>query len=81
MKLKRTVLGPVLVALVAFVSGGWLLQQGGGAGGNGFDPRHLRRGAARASRATTWTSTPPTSSTRWRSRGCSTSWAIRTPPS
>jgi carboxyl-terminal processing protease len=28
MKLKRTVLGPVLVAGVAFVSGGWLLQRG-----------------------------------------------------
>ncbi len=28
MKLKRTVLGPVLVASVAVVSGGWLLQQG-----------------------------------------------------
>lgn len=30
MKLKRTVLGPVMVAAVAMVSGGWLLQQGGG---------------------------------------------------
>ena len=28
MKLRRTVLGPVLVAGVAFVSGGWLLQRG-----------------------------------------------------
>jgi carboxyl-terminal processing protease len=28
MKLKRTILGPILVALVAFVSGGWLLQRG-----------------------------------------------------
>ena len=28
MKLKRTILGPVLVALFAFVSGGWLLQRG-----------------------------------------------------
>jgi carboxyl-terminal processing protease len=28
MKLKRTVLGPALVAGVAFVSGGWLLQRG-----------------------------------------------------
>src|SRR5690554_914394 len=27
MKLKRTLLGPVLVAAVAFVSGGWLLQR------------------------------------------------------
>ncbi|HET8654975.1 MAG TPA: S41 family peptidase [Longimicrobiaceae bacterium] len=29
MKLKRTVLGPVLVGAVALASGGWLLQQGG----------------------------------------------------
>ncbi|CAN5801748.1 hypothetical protein BH23GEM3_BH23GEM3_08990 [soil metagenome] len=28
MKLKRTVLGPALVAGVAFISGGWLLQRG-----------------------------------------------------
>jgi dTMP kinase len=28
MKLKRTLLGPLVVALVAFVSGGWLLQRG-----------------------------------------------------
>src|SRR5690606_17443331 len=28
MKLKRTVLGPILVALFAFISGGWLLQRG-----------------------------------------------------
>jgi carboxyl-terminal processing protease len=28
MKLKRTVLGPALIAGVAFVSGGWLLQRG-----------------------------------------------------
>lgn len=28
MKLKRTIVAPALVALVAFVSGGWLLQQG-----------------------------------------------------
>jgi carboxyl-terminal processing protease len=28
MKLKRTILGPALVACVAFVSGGWLLQRG-----------------------------------------------------
>ncbi|HET7274399.1 MAG TPA: S41 family peptidase [Longimicrobiaceae bacterium] len=33
MKLKRTFLGPVLVVLVAFVSGGWLLQRGAGEGG------------------------------------------------
>ncbi len=31
MKLKRTILGPVLVALFAFVSGGWLLQRGASA--------------------------------------------------
>jgi len=28
MKLKRTIMGPILVALFAFVSGGWLLQRG-----------------------------------------------------
>ncbi|CAN5840753.1 hypothetical protein BH23GEM6_BH23GEM6_09530 [soil metagenome] len=28
MKLKRTLLGPLMVVLVAFVSGGWLLQRG-----------------------------------------------------
>jgi carboxyl-terminal processing protease len=28
MKLKRTILGPMLVALFAFASGGWLLQRG-----------------------------------------------------
>ena len=27
MKLKRAVIGPVLVASVAFVSGGWLMQR------------------------------------------------------
>ncbi|MEX2583591.1 MAG: S41 family peptidase [Gemmatimonadota bacterium] len=32
MKLKRTILGPILVALFAFVSGGWLLQRGVEAG-------------------------------------------------
>jgi carboxyl-terminal processing protease len=32
MKLKRTILGPILVALFAFVSGGWLLQRGVDAG-------------------------------------------------
>lgn len=31
MKLKRTILGPILVAMFAFVSGGWLLQRGAGA--------------------------------------------------
>jgi carboxyl-terminal processing protease len=29
MKLKRTIIGPILVALFAIVSGGWLLQRGG----------------------------------------------------
>lgn len=33
MKLKRTILGPSLVAVVAIVSGGWLLQQGDSGGG------------------------------------------------
>jgi carboxyl-terminal processing protease len=28
MKLKRTVLGPIMVAVFAFISGGWLLQRG-----------------------------------------------------
>lgn len=32
MKLKRTILGPILVAMFAFVSGGWLLQRGSGNG-------------------------------------------------
>src|SRR5688572_2160444 len=37
MKLKRTVLGPILVALFAFVSGGWLLQRGGDTPGTAPD--------------------------------------------
>jgi carboxyl-terminal processing protease len=36
MKLKRTILGPILVVLLAFVSGGWLLQRGVSAHGNAF---------------------------------------------
>lgn len=39
MKLKRTVLGPSLVAMVAFASGGWLLQRGGADGDPGFQQR------------------------------------------
>jgi carboxyl-terminal processing protease len=39
MKLKRTVLGPVLVAGVAFLSGGWLLQRGPTTPAEGVDPR------------------------------------------
>jgi carboxyl-terminal processing protease len=39
MKLKRTVLGPVLVAGVAFLSGGWLLQRGPTTPADGVDPR------------------------------------------
>ncbi len=41
MKLKRTILGPVLVALFAFVSGGWLLQRGASAARGGADQRVL----------------------------------------
>lgn len=39
MKLKRTVLGPVLVAAVAFVSGGWLLQRQVAVADGGVDSR------------------------------------------
>ena len=41
MKLKRTILGPILVALFAFVSGGWLLQRGVESGGFPNDSRIL----------------------------------------
>lgn len=36
MKLKRTILGPIVVVLLAFVSGGWLLQRGVAAQGSAF---------------------------------------------
>lgn len=41
MKLKRTVLGPILVVLLAVVSGGWLLQRGVGAQGSAFAEAQL----------------------------------------
>jgi carboxyl-terminal processing protease len=41
MKLKRTIIGPVLVALFAFVSGGWLLQRGASAAQSAPDQRVL----------------------------------------
>ncbi|HUE96135.1 MAG TPA: S41 family peptidase, partial [Longimicrobiaceae bacterium] len=41
MKLKRTILGPIFVALFAFVSGGWLLQRGADAAQAGPDGRVL----------------------------------------
>jgi carboxyl-terminal processing protease len=41
MKLKRTILGPILVALFAFVSGGWLLQRGVATNRDGPDERVL----------------------------------------
>lgn len=39
MKLKRTVMGPILVAAVAFVSGGWLLQRQASVADGGVDSR------------------------------------------
>jgi carboxyl-terminal processing protease len=39
MKLKRAVLGPALVASVALVSGGWLMQREVAGGASGFDAR------------------------------------------
>lgn len=50
MKLKRTVLGPILVALFAFVSGGWLLQRGVEAAQSGPDGRVLLEILERISR-------------------------------
>lgn len=41
MKLKRTILGPIFVALFAFVSGGWLLQRGVDGSAEGPDGRVL----------------------------------------
>jgi carboxyl-terminal processing protease len=41
MKLKRTILGPILVALFAFLSGGWLLQRGVDSSRGALDPRVL----------------------------------------
>ena len=50
MKLKRTILGPVLVAGVAVLSGGWLLQHESAASGGGVDPRILDEVLSRVSR-------------------------------
>jgi carboxyl-terminal processing protease len=50
MKLKRTILGPILVALFAFVSGGWLLQRGVQSDGNAPDSRALVEVLERISR-------------------------------
>jgi len=41
MKLKRTIIGPILVALFAFISGGWLLQRGVDGQRSSFDARVL----------------------------------------
>jgi carboxyl-terminal processing protease len=41
MKLKRTILGPILVVLFAFISGGWLLQRGVDTARAGPDSRVL----------------------------------------
>lgn len=50
MKLKRTILGPVLVAAVAFVSGGWLLQRQVVAVDGGVDGRIFNEILNRVSR-------------------------------
>lgn len=50
MKLKRTILGPILVALFAFVSGGWLLQRGVASTEQGPDGRVLLEVLERISR-------------------------------
>lgn len=50
MKLKRTILGPILVALFAFVSGGWLLQRGTDVADEGPDGRVLLEILERISR-------------------------------
>jgi carboxyl-terminal processing protease len=41
MKLKRTLLGPLMVALVALVSGGWLLQRGVASEGGAFQQARI----------------------------------------
>lgn len=50
MKLKRTVLGPVLVAAVAFVSGGWLLQRQVAVADGGVDVRIFEEILSRVNR-------------------------------
>lgn len=41
MKLKRTVLGPIMIVLVALVSGGWLLQRGVATTGTAFEESQI----------------------------------------
>src|SRR5690349_24927292 len=51
MKLKRTILGPVLVAGVAVLSGGWLLQhETAAAGPSGVSPQVFDEVLSRVSR-------------------------------
>src|SRR5690606_3512422 len=50
MKLKRTVMGPILVAAVAFVSGGWLLQRQVSMADGGVDSRIFDEILSRVSR-------------------------------
>lgn len=50
MKLKRTIVGPILVALFAFVSGGWLIQRGVDSRQSAFDARALTEILERVSR-------------------------------
>lgn len=50
MKLKRTILGPILVAVFALISGGWLLQRGAGVGQPAPDDRVLFEIVERISR-------------------------------
>ncbi len=49
MKLKRTILGPILVVVFAIISGGWLLQRGGD-NRQAFDARALNEILDRISR-------------------------------
>ena len=41
MKLKRTILGPIMIVLVALVSGGWLLQRGVATTGSAFEEAQI----------------------------------------
>ena len=50
MKLKRAVLGPVLVGSVAFISGGWLMQRDVSSQGMGLDSRIFDEVMSRVSR-------------------------------
>ena len=51
MKRKRAVLGPVLVASVAFVSGGWLMQREVSSQGMGLDARVFDEVMSRVTRS------------------------------